>query len=111
MRLNHQRVMLSGFEVDRFIQPTFEFQPFSILPGVNASLPQFEVLELWIGIPDDSRCLFVGSDEQGRLFETLLYRDFEIAMARLVFSLTVPGDLPRAIWRASVFGCPSRPPV
>src|SRR6266481_412815 len=102
MRLNHQGVPLSRVVIARSVQSAFPVASFFVLPCVNASLPQFDVFELRIGIPNDSRFLFSCSNQQRRLIEPLFHSDFETAISDFRLALDLPNDLPSAVSCSSI---------
>src|SRR5207247_6557200 len=104
MCLNHQRITLARFRVNWLVQPAFPIPPFFVFPGVNAGLRQLDIFELWIGVPDDPRPLFVCSNEPWRLIESLFHCDFETAMPDFSPLFSLPCDLPHTVDLAPVLG-------
>src|SRR5437764_15311158 len=78
MSLYHQRVPLSRLVVTWLVQPSPPLSSVFVLPCVNTGLAEVERFKLRIGIPQDSRSMFVFSHHQGRIIESLLDGDFEI---------------------------------
>src|SRR5437879_251886 len=104
MRLNHQRITLARFVVNWLVQPAFPIPPFFVFPCVNAGPRQVDIFELWIGVPDNPRSVFVCSNEHWRLIEPLFHSDLETAICDFGSPFAMPCDLPRTIDHTPVFG-------
>src|SRR6266852_5455772 len=94
MCLNYKRITLPLLVVDWLVQTTFQFPPLFVLPYMNASLSEFEVFELWVWVPNDSRRLFICSNQQRGLVESLPYSNFEAVMPRFRLTFVPRGNLP-----------------
>src|SRR6266853_4589313 len=103
--LNHKRIALSRFVVARQIQPASPLPSFLVLPFVNTGLPQPEILELRIRIPNDSRCLFVRGDQHRRIIYSLLDRNTETTLLCLGAAFSQPYGLPRPPGCAPILDC------
>src|SRR6266851_2595513 len=97
MCLNYERISLARLIVIWLIQHTARFPTFLVLPSVNVSLSHFDVLELWIGVPDDSRYFFVGGNQHGRFVKALLYVDFKSVLPERGRALDLCGEVPRTV--------------
>src|SRR6266851_5267595 len=102
MGLNHQRIALSWLVVHGLVQPASPLPPFLVLPFVYAGLPEFDILELRIGVPEHSRCPFVCSNKPRRLVQPLPHGNFETSGPSFRLTFDPSCDLPDAIIRTPV---------
>ena len=102
MSLNHQWIALRTHVVHGPKKPSRPISPVFVLPFVDAGVSQLHALELWIGVPDDSRFLFIRSNQQRRLIDPLFDADVETPTLRLTLDLS--SHLPGTLRRPSVLG-------
>src|SRR5439155_26775659 len=79
VRLNHQRISFAGTKSGRLYQSRFPFVTGVILPVDHFSLSQFDILQLWIRIPDHNRSSirFILGNEYGGLVDALALSQFD----------------------------------